>query len=194
MTSEAEKWTAFYEKVAARPPWPMLIRAAGSFSSPGSAADIGCGAGNDSAYLLEHGWHVLAIDRQPEAIEYLEARVLEGWRERLQTQVASFEEMVLPQVDLIWSWVSLSFCPQAAFAGVWSAILEALAPGGLIACDLWGPRHAWAGKHTTFSRAEVDALLASLTVESLDEVEEARPTAFDGVQHWHAFEIVARRA
>ncbi|AZE49679.1 SAM-dependent methyltransferase [Pseudomonas chlororaphis] len=32
------------------------------------AVDLGCGAGNETRQLVQAGWQVLAIDREPEAI------------------------------------------------------------------------------------------------------------------------------
>ena len=41
------------------------------FAAPGLAVDLGAGTGRDTAELLRRGWRVIAIDREPEAIDRL---------------------------------------------------------------------------------------------------------------------------
>ena len=31
---------------------------------PSNAIELGCGAGNDTVYLIKNGWNVIAIDRE----------------------------------------------------------------------------------------------------------------------------------
>ena len=33
-------------------------------NSPGNAIDLGCGAGNDTVYLIKNKWYFLSIDRE----------------------------------------------------------------------------------------------------------------------------------
>jgi hypothetical protein len=40
---------------------------------------------------------------------------------------------------------------------------------------------------------QVRVFLQPFEVEVLSEVEEERPTAFQGMQHWHGFDVIARK-
>lgn len=37
--------------------------------TPGSALDVGCGTGDSSIFLAQHGWHVTGVDFTPKALE-----------------------------------------------------------------------------------------------------------------------------
>ncbi len=45
---------------------------------PGTALDIGCGAGTDSVYLAQHGWDVTSLDFMPKALEFTQQRASEA--------------------------------------------------------------------------------------------------------------------
>lgn len=193
--TQEHDWSEYYERTSARSPRKLLIDAIERLPEPGFAIDLGCGAGVETLELLRRGWRVLAIDGEAAAADHLMGLVPDGHRERIETETASFDEMRLPEADLIWSGLALPFCPPDRFDRVWASIIDALRPSGRIACDLWGPRHAWSARPgmTFLSKDRVQQLLASLTVEMLVEEDEERPTVFEGNQHWHAFSIIARR-
>ena len=46
--------------------------------SPGTALDIGCGAGTDSVYLARQGWDVTSLDFIPQALEFTQQRASEA--------------------------------------------------------------------------------------------------------------------
>ncbi|HME77225.1 MAG TPA: class I SAM-dependent methyltransferase [Mycobacterium sp.] len=52
-----------------------LIEGNGSPALPaGNALDVGCGTGDSSIYLTQHGWHVTGVDFTPEALEKARAK------------------------------------------------------------------------------------------------------------------------
>lgn len=187
-------WSDYYQKTGQRQPRALLIQAAERFPAPGLAIDLGCGAGIETGELLRRGWRVLAIDQQPAAIEATLAHVPADARDRLTTRLAGFDEAELPPADLIWSGLSLPFCPPERFPDLMRRIVAALRPGGRLACDLFGERHAWRERAgmTFVTREEVERLLQPCEFELFSEAEEERETAFQGRQHWHGFDIIAR--
>lgn len=60
--------------------------------NPGKAIELGCGAGNDTVYLIKNNWNVLAIDR-----EDVEKRILNRLSQReiekFRFQIQSFESL-----------------------------------------------------------------------------------------------------
>ena len=41
---------------------------------PAAALDVGCGTGDSSVYLAQHGWHVTAVDFVPKALDKARAK------------------------------------------------------------------------------------------------------------------------
>ena len=89
--------------------------------------------------LLRRGWHVVAIDGEPEAIARLRARVGDQGH-RLVTTVARFEEARWPEAALVNSSFALPFCPPESFDDVWSRIRASLVPGARFSGQLFGDR------------------------------------------------------
>ena len=194
MTEEESRWSEYYAATAARRPRPLLADALTRFDTPGRAIDLGSGAGVESLELLRQGWQVLAIDQEPDAAEYLRASAPPDSLDRLQTRTASFKDLALPITDLVWSSLSLSFCERDDFEDLWSTILACIEVGGLLACDVFGDRHAWFDPNLTFlTEPEMRSYLEPLDVESFAETESERQTASKGIQHWHAYEVIARK-
>jgi len=188
-------WNKYYQATTNRKSRPLLLDALARFGEfKGFAIDLGCGAGVDAAEILRQGWKLLAIDQQPEALELLRQRIPPALRNHLTGQVATFDQVKLPQADLIWSSLSLPFCPPEHFARLWAEILHALKPGGRFAGDLFGERSYWfQEKGMTFHTEEqARALLAPLRIEFFEVEDRERQTATQGVRWMHAFSFIAR--
>lgn len=194
--SEEKRWLHYYQAVAGRDPRPLLIESGACEPDPATrwAADLGCGDGTETLALLQAGWHVLAIDRQPQAIELLQSKVRPEFLPRLEARVAAFETLQLPPVDLVYAGFSLPFCAPEHFPALWSTIVAALGPGGMFAGQLFGERDSWAARPamTFHTRAGVQALLEAFDSISLSEVDEDGQ-AVSGPKHWHVFHIIARK-
>jgi SAM-dependent methyltransferase len=196
----ARVWPAYYHAIAGRAPRPLLAAVLRRWEAAAggplrSAVDLGCGDGTETLVLLQQGWRVLAVDSEPAAIAAVRARVAPGDAARLDTQVASFEAVRFPAVDLMYAGLSLFFCDPGVFPEVWARIGAAIVPGGRFAGHLLGDRDTWAGGsgYTAHTAAQARQLFQGFTVESFEEVENDRP-AFSGPKHWHVFEIIARKA
>jgi SAM-dependent methyltransferase len=163
-------------------------------SDYGTALDLGCGAGTEALEMLTQGWSVLAIDREPEAIDRLLQKVPRKHKGRLQTRVSPFEGLTLPPADFIYASLSLPFCHPDHFLALWSQIESSLRPGGLFVGQLFGPRDSWASNPgmTFHSREAVTELLKPFDIEILDEVEEDGRSVI-GQKHWHVFHITATK-
>jgi trans-aconitate methyltransferase len=187
-------WAAYFEATRARPPRPLLVRAAGLVPVVGEALDLGFGAGNDTRYLLTQGFRVTAVDADPAAIASL-ASIAD---ERLRVVQSTFADFGFEhnRYHLINAQLSLPFSPPSTFNLMFSCLLASLAPGGIFTGHLFGVNDAWnqPGSGMTFhTTAAVRHLLASLEPIELREDEQDVELVSGERHHAHAFEIIARR-
>jgi SAM-dependent methyltransferase len=198
-------WARYYEVTAERPAWATVRRAIELFAAEGAATagdagprlavDLGCGAGRDARELLASGWRVLAVDREPAAIEALESATAAHHRDALETQVADLADVVVPPCHLVNASLSLPFLAPDAFWATWDRILGALPVGGRFAAMLFGDRDGSAAEPdmTCLPAPEIRARLAGFEVEHWDDREEDTQTALGEPHHFHLVELVARR-
>ena len=196
-----ESWKSYYEKTGARPPRETLLFALDRFENDLSATDrrfaidLGCGNGRDTIELLRRSWQVLAIDAEAAAISGLTSRQDLPPDSTLETLICPFEDMSLPNADLVNSSFALPLVDPPKFPNLWDNILDCVRSGGRIACQLYGDRDSWVGRPgiTFFTKSGIDALLEPLDVEFFREEEDDSVTPRNHQKHWHIFHIVAKR-
>lgn len=193
-------WEDYFRAIEGRVVHPLLLDALNLFAeeihdSPRFAIDLGCGDGTETAWLLEQGWDVLAVDGDPKAIKYLMKKVRPDQLGRLQTQIAKFEDMLLAPADLIHAAFSLPFCSPEHFDHFWNKIVKAVKPNGRVAVQFFGPNDSWAvdNPEMSFHSAEhINNMFDVFEIESFSEVDEAGQST-TGPKHWHIFEVIARK-
>jgi SAM-dependent methyltransferase len=177
-------------------PRPTVLAALDAFAregrATGHAVDLGCGVGRDALVLLARGWRVTAVDKQAEALAELRQRA--GAAARLVTVAGRFEDVAWKPCDLVVASFALPLCPPERFPALWARIRAGLRPGGRFAGQLYGPEDSWAERPgiTIHGRPEVEALLASWSVERLEEEHADATTPHGRPKHWHIWHVVAR--
>lgn len=165
---------------------------------PGSALDIGCGAGADAIALATRGWNVTAVDVSAVALEYGAARAREAAVTVTWAQ-GTLEEFAVPTpgFDLVTAvYPALRHTPDRLAE---KALLAAVAPGG----TLLVVHHADVDveKARSFGFEPTDFLSHDDLVGILDDgwevhvdrrIARERPVGVDG-QHTHDDVVCARR-
>ncbi|MHA2097703.1 MAG: methyltransferase domain-containing protein [Candidatus Kariarchaeaceae archaeon] len=201
--SEKDRWNNYYDIVEGRPPRDTLLYAIAQFDKEGAlsnkfAIDLGCGIGNDSLELMKRGWTVLAIDKQPIALERLSKRVSNHSKvqeSKLQKQVSSFENLQIPSTRLLNSSYAIPFCHPNEFQKLWKTITTSIQSGGRFAGHLFGKNDQWADTQpmTFLDRNDIDQLFTDFNIEIMEEKDEPGNVANGDSKHWHLFSIVAKK-
>ncbi len=200
--TDSEYWARYYEVTVDRPSWETVRLAIELFAADGPdaprprfAVDLGCGAGRDARELLGAGWRVLAVDREPGAIEVLEAATPPELRPSLQTRVADLAIFDVPGCDLVNASLSLPFLAADLFWPTWERVLSSLPVGGRVAAKLFGDHDGSATDPTMTCPPpqRIRESLSSFEIEHWLDNEEDTQTALGEPHHFHLVELVARR-
>lgn len=195
-------WQRYNQAGAEAPPRPRLVNTLEKFfgARAGRALDLGCGGGRDTVALLNQGWTVDAVDNDESALAIM-AGLSGRWPDQLRVLPYGFDELE-PKTgfyDLISASYSLPFCRPDRFNLFFQSIKGALAPGGILSCDLFGKNDSWNQKRadrpqlTFLERREVEMLTEGLKTELLKEDEYDGPSFSESNKHWHMFTLVARK-
>lgn len=192
------KWKTYYEHHRDRPASSLLhtaLELASTQTNSRNAVDLGCGSGNETRALLQAGWDVLAIDREPAAIEMVHAIGLAHPAAKLETATQLFESLEsLPPSSLIHAGMALPFCHPDHFEKFWSVVVSALLPGGIFVGQLFGDKDDWASDtaRTFHSELEARALFQGLSLKAFEILEYDGPS-MRGTKHWHRFDVIAQK-
>ena len=96
-------------------------------SNPNNAIELGCGAGNDTVYLIKNNYNVLAIDRE-DVEERISRRLNKEELEKFRFQKQDFETLKLDKSNLIVANYSLPFCNKSKFNQLWNNINKNILP------------------------------------------------------------------
>ena len=153
--------------------------------------DLGCGAGNESVYMLKRGLNVTSIDRQIDKAFFYN-RLNDEEKSRLNLIESSFEEVNIPKSDLLMAFFSIPFCNPNNFEELWNKIYSSINDNGYFVGELFGNRDAWKDKDeiNTFTKEKVLEYLKNYKIIKFDEVEFIRES---DNKKWHYFDIIAQK-
>jgi SAM-dependent methyltransferase len=192
-------WDAYYRATAGRMPSPWFIRSLpfidGNHGSDRLVVDLGCGNGVETKAFLDRGWRVVAIDREPTAIELTVARATDEQLPRLTAVVTRYADISLPNADVVFAQLSLPFCAEETFPSMWEKIRAAIVPGGYFVGQFLGPEDEWSGQGVlVHTLDEVEGLFEGWEIAELSEQEhEGVAGANREPKYWHIISVIARR-
>ena len=162
--------------------------------SPGKCIDLGCGAGNDTIFLIKNGWEVTAIDKNN--TENIIRNYLNKEEEKkFKFQIQDFKNLSLNPCNLLVANYSLSFCDEKNFKNLWNKIVNSIYKNGYFVGNFFGKHDTWAKRPNMifFTKKEVLNLFSSFEIINFLEIEKDDKTALGKQKHWHIFDIIAKK-
>ncbi|MDB0281157.1 methyltransferase domain-containing protein [Acinetobacter seifertii] len=176
---------------------PILEKALGHFPNlPLIAIDCGCGAGNESAYLLSKGFNVHAFDISIDAQKFCAERFKDDSKFIFYHE--SFENFNFPSASLIIASSSLFFCEPSYFYSVIKRMINALPVGGILVVDLLGTHDEWVikepAKFIGFTYQDiVDLFLYDFNLLFHKEMNENLPLLNGYIKSWHLHMLILQK-
>ncbi len=186
----------YYENTKGALPHSIVKKFISMSPTPKKAIDLGCGAGRDTIYLIEHGWNVLAIDR--ENVERLIFEKLnQEQQKRLKFSKQNFENVKLEDANLIVANFSLPFCNKIYFNEFWNKVINSISKEGYFVGNFFGIKDSWhtEKKQMVFLTENeiLDLFRESFSIIELNEIENDGKTAIGTFKHWHIYNIIAKK-
>lgn len=188
-------WQNFYDRTNNIPPRKNIIYFISNYKISGNAIDLGCGAGNDTIYLIQNDFNVLAIDSS-DVEERIRSKLSDSEQNKLKFEIQTFESLKLPECNLIISNNSLSFCKRSCFYDMWKEICSSIKNNGYFVGNFFGVNDEWNTENTdkTFlTKEEAIELFNDFEILKIQDIEKNRPTAEGQMKHWHSIEIIAQK-
>ena len=161
----------------------------------GKAIELGCGAGNDTVYLIKNNWKVLAIDRE-NVEERIAKRLNDKELEKFTFQQQNFESLELEKSNLIVANYCLPFCNKNKFEELWNKIESSITNEGYFVGNFFGTNDGWNGikKEMIFlSREQIMELFNDFEIILFKETEKDALTGLGKMKHWHIFDVIAKK-
>ena len=198
------KWENYREKTKNELPKKALVKLLENLK-PGTAIELGPGAGIDTLYMLKNGWNVLGIDNAAKTEEDIR-NLIKNNNDELENRFSfinrNFEDLELPKnsCDLLVGFNSLFFCNPELFKEFFQNITDAIRPEGYLLINLLGKNDDWnktqSQDKTFLTREEILELLIDFDIgeNGIREVELDKKTAVSqNIKHWHTFFICAKK-
>lgn len=160
---------------------------------PGKAIELGCGAGNDTTYLIKNNWKVTAIDRE-DVEKRIANRLSTEELENFKFQKQDFENLKLEKSNLIVANYSLPFCDKRKFEELWNKIKTSISNNGYFVGNFFGIHDDWNKNKpdmTFLTKDQVMELFKDFEIVKFEEIEKDGLTGLGKMKHWHMFNVIA---
>ena len=155
-----------------------------------NAIDLGCGAGNDIAFLLEKGFNVTAIDQEEQVREFIENKNLN--KEKLKLIIDDFSKINIPNSDLVLANFSLFFVKDN-FDEFIDKMLKNINPKGFFVGNFLGKDDDWNRTRTTVDKEKLLNYFKNFDIFYFAEEKYYKDTSTGKEKFWHVYTIIAQQ-
>ena len=158
-----------------------------------TAIDLGCGAGNETKYLIKKGFKVTAVDKEERVIELIEKQVEN--KANLDFIICDFEELKLHESSLITSFFSLFFCKPNKFDSFMEEITNNINKNGYFVGNFLGKEDAWAHieSRSFVDENKIREIFKDFEIIFLKEEKYYKDSVRIKNKFWHVFNVIAKK-
>lgn len=193
-----ENWDEYYKNTISRFPSKILAKyfdlgLDGNDKSNKIAIDLGCGAGNDTIYLLKKNYKVIAVDKEVSVVDLIKSRISDT--SKLDFIIGSFEDVKLSKANLITSNFSTYFCKPQYFSRFCNEITNNIVEGGYFVGNFLGKEDDWSidSKRTFIDKEQLNMIFKDFEIVFFKEKKFNKQTVKGKMKLWHIFQIIARK-
>lgn len=193
-----EEWNEYYKNTLSESPSKILAKyfelgLDSNHKSNKLAIDLGCGAGNDTIYLLKKNYKVIAVDKEVSVINLIKSRISDT--SKLDFIIESFENIKLNKVDLITSNLSICFCKPQYFNRLCDEITNNILEEGYFVGNFLGKEDDWSmdSNKTFIDKEQLDIIFKDFKIVFFKEEKFYKKTVKGKMKFWHIYQIIARK-
>ena len=153
------------------------------------AIDLGCGAGNDTEFLISKGFKVTAIDSENQVRDILDRKIIN--KANLNVIIDDFSKIEIPRADLILANMSLFFVNDN-FDKFLKNLLERINKKGFIVANFLGKEDNWKETKTTIEKEKLLEYFKDFEINYYSEEKYYRNTALGKNKFWHVYTKIAQ--
>lgn len=156
-----------------------------------TAIDLGCGAGNDTEFLISKGFKVTSIDNNKQVNSILKSRDLNG--ENLKIIIGDFSKIELPKVDLVNANFSMHYVKENFDEFVVNLLQNVINPKGVFIGNFLGKEDEWKETFTTVEKERLLEYFKDFNFFYFSEEKYYQDTARKKNKYWHVYSIIAQK-
>lgn len=155
-----------------------------------TAIDLGCGAGNDTEFLISKGFKVTAIDSEEQVKDILDSKNID--KENLDVIIGDFSKIEIPKADLILANMSLFFVKDN-FEEFLKNLLGKVNKKGFVVANFLGKEDDWNETKTTIEKEKLLEYFKYFDINFFSEEKYYSKTALGENKFWHVYTVMAQK-
>lgn len=156
-----------------------------------TAIDLGCGAGNDTEFLISKGFKVTAVDNNEQVKEIIESRNLDS--NKLKITIDDFSKIELPKADLVNANFSMHYVKENFDEFMVNLLQNVIKHKGVFIGNFLGKEDEWKETFTTVEKERLLEYFKGYNILYFSEEKYYQDTARKKNKYWHVYTIIAQK-